>query len=283
VIVEHRDSVLGRRELALGNSCPALRTHVRGYCGYWESAPDLTRRVEFSSGTVGLIIGFGPPVGIAYPRHRFGSTVRVTSFVAGLHDSYAVAESAGWQHGVQIDLSPLGARMLLGVPMDSLVNRVVELEQILGPSAARLAEQLFETAGWQARFDVLDAAIGSRLAAAREPSPAIHWAWSRLTETGGRVGIGELANELGSSRQYLVTRFREEVGLPPKTLARILRFQRAIRLLECKNEARLTRVAHECGYYDQAHFNRDFREFAGSTPSEFLARRLPDRAGVLCG
>jgi AraC-like DNA-binding protein len=208
---------------------------------------------------------------------------RVTSFVAGLHDSYAVAESSGWQHGVQIDLTPIGAHMLLGVAMDSLANRLIELEQILGRIAARLAEQLFVSASWLARFDVLDAAIASRVAGAREPSPAISWAWRRLTETGGRLSIGALADEVGSSRQYLVTRFREEVGLPPKSLARILRFQRAIRLLESDDGARLTRVAHECGYHDQAHFNRDFREFAGSTPSGFLARRLPDRAGVLSG
>ena len=89
------DSAPGRRDLVLGNACPALRRHVRGYCGYFESGTDVAPRVEFSSEIVGLIIGFGPPVGIAYPRHRSGSTARVTSFVAGLHDSYAVAESTG--------------------------------------------------------------------------------------------------------------------------------------------------------------------------------------------
>lgn len=277
------DSGPGRRELVLGNPCAALRAYVRGYCGYFESAAGLTSRVEPSSSTVGLIVGFGPPVGIAYPSHRCGSTARVTSFVAGLHDSYAVAESTGWQQGVQIELTPIGAHMLLGVPMDSLANCVIELEQILGRFAARLAEQLYETASWQGRFDLLDGAIAGRLADAREPSPAVGWAWRRLTETDGRLSIGALAGELGSSRQYLATRFREEVGLPPKTLARILRFQRAIRLLERDDEARLTRVAHECGYHDQSHFNRDFRAFAGATPSEFRARRLPDGAGVLSG
>lgn len=263
--------------------CPALRAQVRGYCGYFESAAGRMRRVELSSGVVGLIVGFGPPVGIRYPRHGSVPTAHVTSFVAGLHDSYAVAESTGLQHGVEIDLTPIGAHMLLGVPMDSVANRVVGLEHVLGRFAARLAEQLHEAESWPARFDVLDAAIANRLVAAREPSPAISWAWRRLNETGGRLGIGALADELGASRQYLVTKFREEVGLPPKTLARILRFQRAIRFLERADEARLTRVARDCGYYDQAHFNRDFRNFAGSTPSEFLTRRLPDRGGVLCG
>lgn len=264
------------REMACRPSCPVLRTYVRGYCGYFESARSLTSRVELPSGSVGLIVGLGPAVEVAYPGHRPGSTARVTSFVAGLHDSYAVATATGWQQGVQIELTPVGAHMLLGVSMESLANRVVELDQVLGRFAARLAEQLYEAAGWPARFDVLDVVIASRLAAVRPPAPAITWALRRLTETGGLVGIGALAEELGSSRQYLAAGFREQVGLPPKTLARILRFQRVTRLLEREGEVGLAQVADECGYYDQAHLNRDFRAFAGRTPSQFLARRLPD-------
>lgn len=260
-----------------------MRACVRGYCGYSEgTAGRLVRRVEPSSGTVGLVIGFGPPVCIAYPHHGGSSPARVTSFVAGLHTTYAVAESTGRQHGVQIDMTPIGAHLLLDVPMASLANRVVELDQVLGPFATQLAEQLFDAADWPARFDVLDAAIAGRLASAREPSPVTGWAWRRLTDTGGRLSIGMLTAELGVSRQYLATRFRDEVGLPPKTLARIVRFERAIGLLGA-DAPRLTRIAHDCGYYDQAHLNRDFRELAGSTPTEFLARRLPDGAGVLYG
>ena len=275
-------SVPVRREIVLGAACPALRAYVRGYCGYFESSAGLVRRVEPSSGTVGLVIGFGPPVGIAYPRLGGASPACVTSFVAGLHACYAVAESTGQQHGIQIDMTPIGAHLLLDVPMVSLADRVVDLDQVLGPFAAELAEQLFEAADWQARFDMLDTAIARRLASAGEASPITGWAWRRLTETCGQVGIGALTAELGVSRHYLATLFRDEVGLPPKTVARILRFQRAVCLLGA-DDARLTRIAQECGYYDQSHLNRDFREFAGSTPSEFIARRLADGAGVLCG
>jgi AraC-like DNA-binding protein len=281
-VVRH-ESDLGRREIVLGAPDPGLRAHVRGYCGYFEQVAGVTRRVEFPSGSVGLIVGFGPPVGVAYPRRRAGSAATVTSFVAGLHDSYAVVESAEWQHGVQVELTPIGAHMLLGVPMHAFANRVVALEELVGTVAARLAERLSEAASWEGRFAVLDDLLASRLAAAREPSPAIARAWWRLSETGGRLGIAALGRELGSSRQYLVAGFREEVGLPPKTLARILRFQGAIRLLERDGGSRLTSIAHRSGYYDQAHFNRDFREFSGRTPTEFLARRLPDGAGVVCG
>jgi AraC-like DNA-binding protein len=68
--------------------------------------------------------------------------------------------------------------------------------------------------------------------------------------------------------------------VPPKTLARILRFEHALALLRRDDGARFAEIAERCGYYDQAHMNRDFRAFAGASPSEFLARRLPDGGGV---
>lgn len=264
-----------------GRPRPVLRSKVLRYCGYVEPAGSGATRVQLASGVVGLVIGFGAPVDVAYPCHPKGnSTAQVASFVAGLHSVYAVVESPEPQHGVQIDLTPLGAHMLLGVPMDALADRVVELDSVLGRFAARLAERLHEAASWQARFEVLDATFASRLAGAREPSPTITWAWRRLTETSGRLGIAALADELGASRQYLVTHFREEIGVTPKLLARILRFQNAVSLLEADKEASLARIAQSSGYHDQAHLNRDFRQFAGSTPTEFLARPMPDGTGL---
>jgi AraC-like DNA-binding protein len=70
------------------------------------------------------------------------------------------------------------------------------------------------------------------------------------------------------------------VGLPPKTLARIFRFDRAVSLL-AQRDARLADVAFECGYYDQAHLNRDFRGFAGTSPASFARQIVPDGGVIL--
>jgi len=94
-----------RREMVRRPSFPVLRMYVRGYCGYFEGTTALSSRVEFPSGSVGLIVGLGPAVEVAYPAHCPGSTAHVTSFVAGLHDCYAVAKATGWQQGVQIELT----------------------------------------------------------------------------------------------------------------------------------------------------------------------------------
>ena len=108
--------------------------------------------------------------------------------------------------------------------------------------------------------------------------PAVELAWRRLRDSHGGAGVAELAGELGCSRRHLSKRFGAELGLPPKALARVLRFERAVALLRAGGE--LADVAFTCGYYDQPHFNRDFRELAGTTPSDFLARALPAGSGT---
>jgi len=216
----------------------------------------------------------------------------VTSFVAGLHDRPVVTEHAGRQHGIEVLLTPLGAYTLLGVPMRELANQVVELDGLLGEGAGKLAGRLAETPGWDERLALLDDALGLRLAAGPRPSPEVGHVFSRLLRTHGGVPVGGLAGEVGWSRRHLVARFHEQVGLPPKVMARVLRFQRSLRLLQAEAERSAgagarrragrswAELALACGYYDQAHLNRDFRAFAGCTPTEFLAARLPGGAGV---
>ena len=93
-------------------------------------------------------------------------------------------------------------------------------------------------------------------------------AWSRLQETSGRIRIGQLARELGCSRRLLETQFKDDVGLSPKTVARLVRFASVRRHID-QDRHRWADIAHEHGYCDQAHLNRDFRDLAGTTPTEF--------------
>ena len=279
VTVVRHDSPLGRWEMASRDPDPRLRGHVRDYVGYVEVTPGPLRRREVPSADVTFIISFGPAIGVSDPGDAAAPANRRTSFVAGLHDAPVLTEHAGYQHGIEVRLAPLAARRLFGVPMHMLANNVVALEDLLGRDAERLVERLHEAPGWAPRFALLDDAIARRLQDARPPSPGVAWAWERLRETHGALPVGTLAGELGWSRRHLAAQFREQVGLPPKLLARILRFDRVIALLRRADPERWAEVAYDCGYYDQAHFNRDFRAFTGSTPGAFLASRMPDAGG----
>jgi len=276
--VERHASLLGRWEIAFRPPPPELRAVVQHYVGWFEQTPRPFRRRELPIGAVPVIVSFGDP--FLLTDADSGRSDRRVSFVAGMHDRWSVVEHAGRSHGVEIYFTPLGARRVLGLPLRELTNLEVELEDVLGVTFTReLVERLATAPGWAERFALLDATIAVKLAEAPVPTPLVGWAWRRLRESDGRLAIGALAAEIGCSRRHLVAQFHEQLGLPPKTLARVLRFNRAVELLQRDDGSRFGEIALDCGYYDQAHLNRDFRAFAGDAPTAFLARRLPDGAG----
>jgi AraC-like DNA-binding protein len=256
-------------ELASRPPHPALARHVRSLAGWHERADGPVRRAELPGGRIVLVVSFGPALDV--DGRRFGS------FVAGLHDAPAITEHAGEGHGIQAYLTPLGGRRLLGMPMGELTGLVVELSDLIGgAAAAELAERLFAAGDWPARFALLERAIAARVLDAPRLPAGLDWAWERLAESDGAVPVGALADELGWSRRHLGASFREHLGLPPKALAQLLRFERGLERLRAG--ADLADVALESGYYDQAHFNRDFRRFAGTTPTEY--RRATSGSGL---
>jgi AraC-like DNA-binding protein len=248
---------------------------VLSYTGYVEHAAGPMRRLEVPFAGIPMIISLGPSLLVDGVRHR--------SFVGGLDDTPTITEYTGEQHGIQVNLTPLGARRLLGLPMVQLARRVVALEDALGPRAAQLVEHLYELPGWAARFAHVDAVLLARLRDAAPVAPELEHGWARLRATDGAVPIATLAGEVGWSRRHLAARFRDEAGLPPKAVARVMRFERVTRTLRAHGAAGLADVAYACGYADQSHLNRDFREFAGTTPTGYAARLLPGGAGVAAG
>jgi AraC-like DNA-binding protein len=243
-------------ELATRPPHPALAPHIRSLAGWHERADGPVRRAELPGGRIVLVISFGPTLDV--DGSRYGS------FVAGLHDAPALTEHAGEGHGIQAYLTPLGGRRLLGMPMGELTRQVVELEDLIGTN--ELSERLAAAPDWGTRFALLERAIAERTLAAPPVAPELEWVWQRLHED---VPIGELAAKLGWSRRHLAATVHRELGMAPKPLARLLRFERAVERLRAG--ADLTDVALDSGYYDQAHFNRDFKAFAGVTPTEYRA------------
>src|SRR3954453_17845242 len=194
---------------------PPLAGRVTSYYGFEVETPEPVRQRE-GPGTDVVVI-------LTFEEHWLIDGARHPSFVAGLHDRQVTTEHPGRSLGMQVNLDPLAARALVGAPLHELTGRTVPAEEILDPL---LTERLAVASDWNARFALLDDVLAHRLADAR-PSPEVVWAWRRLCATHGRVAIGELAAELGWSRKRIVSRFRDEIGLPPKTVARLLRFERA--------------------------------------------------------
>ncbi|MDP9138147.1 MAG: helix-turn-helix domain-containing protein, partial [Pseudomonadota bacterium] len=200
------------------------------------------------------------------PDDRYGT------FAAGLSDRPVTIDSFGSSHCLQIDFTPEGARRFFRLPMCELANRMVALGDVLGGQADELRERLGEMTSWPARFAFVEAALLERLKGNLPASPAITWAYGKLLETGGAMRIGALCERLDCSRKHLVSKFHEEIGLPPKAVARIIRFNHALGLARQGPESGWADIAAACGYADQSHLCREFRDLAGEMPSAWQAR-----------
>ena len=270
-------SELGRWESVVAEPHALLRRYVREYVGGVESTVAPLCRRELPTEIAPVIFNFGAPFRV-FDRHDPSRFVEHTSFVTGAFDAYVLVASTGSYECLQVNFTILGARLFLGQPLGALANQVVALDAALGPSASRLTDQLADAPDWPARFDLLDRAILDRIRAAMVP-PSVAWVMQQLVRRQGQIGIGPLAAAVGCSHRHLVKQFTEQIGLGPKVLARVLRFGQAAGRLTRDSGGHLADIAHDCGYYDQAHFTRDFRAFAGVTPTELLASRLPHRGG----
>lgn len=247
----------------------SLRPFLLGPIEGWEqvdAAPTQLREVPFPG--VPLILGLETAWEIDGPT---GST-RESSFVAGLHAAPTLVRpgAPSWSC-IELRLTPIAAHRILGLPMHELANRTVALADI-APEADGLVERLRDVC-WPERFDLVEGFLLRRLDAAREPTREVEWSWQVLSRTDGRAAIAEIASELGWSHRRLIARFREQVGLTPKAVGRVMRFDRAVSALKSA-AAGLSEVAYECGYYDQAHMNRDFRALGGTTPDSFRSAQL---------
>jgi AraC-like DNA-binding protein len=202
----------------------------------------------------------------------FGARLSAHAVVGGLHTTPALLDASLPQDGVQLALTPAGARALLGVPASELAGGVVDLQDVVGRRGAELVERLAAADDPGARLAVLDAWLEPMDV---PPVPAeVARAWHVLLRSRGRVRVERLAAEVGWSRRHLGERFIAATGLPPKQLARIVRFENARRHL-ARPEVPLAEVAARCGYADQAHLAREWREMAGCTPGEWRRVELP--------
>jgi AraC-like DNA-binding protein len=268
--VRHESPYNGTFDVTVRAPVRALRPFIDAYQGYVDHTPGVLARRELPLGRVVLVLSFGEPYRIGHSRT--GEVTTGASFVAGLHDAYVSTQQLGPTAGMQVNLTPWGAYLLLQRPMHELANRTVALDDVVN-AWKLLTPRLAEAENWDKRFALLEDALLARMSRAHPLSPGIVWAWRQLEASRGSVSIGALAERLGWSRKHLAAKFREQIGLPPKTAARVLRFHQTVGLIERGAEMPWAAIAMRSGYYDQAHFIRDFTEFAGQTPTEFLANR----------
>jgi AraC-like DNA-binding protein len=218
-----------------------------------------------------VILSLGPPTRLAAMPDPGQPPAAFGALASGLHSRPALIAYGRDLAGIQLDVTPRGARALLGVPAGELARTVVGLDALLGPAAGELLERLQEADEWPARFALIDRALARRLGRVAPAPPALDAAWRLIVGGGGAARVADVAAAVGWSRRQLHARFTREYGVGPKELARIVRFTRAQRLLKRDPGITLAAAAVASGYCDQAHMAREWNELAGCPPSRWLA------------
>ena len=274
-------------------ACPQRPSRVAGVtmAGFRIRDLDALRMVPHPAVTLLLDFGTSSPVlGRAAERQQRGSIVAGPGLGSG-GTLWAWGENV---ECVQVRLSPVIAGAVLGASPADLDGAVVALDDLWGREASRIRERLGEVSSWQDRFALTDELLARRYEAGPPVDPEVAWAWDRIVGGRGLVRVDKLALELGWSRKRLWSRFRSQLGLPPKRAVKLVRFDHAAHRLVAGESA--AGVAAETGYADQSHLHRDVVAFTGVTPGAvvdepFLAvddiawpgppHRRPDLTGQL--
>jgi AraC-like DNA-binding protein len=293
-------SDLGRWRSAQRPAEPRLRDYVLGYFASEGFLPRPLHERHLPPREVAIVLNFAAPHRIIDPSDPKRTTEHRNAWIVALQHRHQIREAFGARDFMVIRLTPIGAQMLLGTPMDLLTDRTLALEDVDSRFSRLLTAHAEAAHDWATRFDIVENMIAARLASAPVPPAGLLHSWRILQESPNQVDLARLPEDFGCSRRYLIAQFHKYFGMTPKMIARISRFHLALaavhRLgrrdplprtegkpyLDCQADEsvhtatqatiRWTDLALDCGYYDQSHFINEFRSFSGLSPLEFLRR-----------
>lgn len=242
---------------------PPLADYVANMWALRDVPAHSTERIV-PSGTLELVVNLDKDAIRIYDPRRMAWQQYSGTVVSGAYRRFFVIDTRDHASIVGVHFRPGGAWAFLGVPPGELADRHVDLETLWGRSALELRDRLCAAATATDRFAVLETALVLRLAGFHHGHPAVPFALNELGRPG--VTVGEVAAGVDLSRRRLIEVFTAEVGMTPKRLSRVLRFQRASALARSGTAVDWARLARACGYFDQSHLIHDVSEFTGTSP-----------------
>ncbi|WP_147918296.1 AraC family transcriptional regulator [Ruania zhangjianzhongii] len=275
-------------------AAPALPGLVASTVGYHSSGQRPGVHRGLPSPHLTFIISLDEPIATGESPEHLASSHAYSNevLVAGLHTAPAYVRQPSHEAGIEIAVHPLAARVLFGAPAGELDPLTVEGTDLLGAEIARLRYQLLEQPDWPRRFDLIADYLRRRTDTAGRAGrvrPELVEAWTWMARHRGTGSMRGLAEHVALSPRQLRTLFDREVGHSPKVVSRLMRFQHASQQVaqgaSTGYPRTLAEVAHRCGYYDQSHLVREFRELTHAAPTEWITqeRRIIQAGGHLGG
>lgn len=177
--------------------------------------------------------------------------------------------ASGEVHIFNILLQPAALHRLVGIDMTCLINEGIPAREVLGRRAVLLDDAVRSAPDFPSRVAAAERWFGA-IQEGSVPEDGIGVASRRLLAARGRGRIAALATQSGLSARQFQRRFTTQVGLPPKLYARTARFDAALTMHRSQPTKPWTRIVHEAGYFDQAHFVRECHALVGMPPNQFI-------------
>jgi AraC-like DNA-binding protein len=258
--------------LAFYRPAPPLDRHIVCFW-YADLRAPYQREKILPTGTVELIINFGSPFRLYDRNQPTLFALQTESWLVGLHTAYLINEPLAETHMIGVRFKPGGAAAFFPNPAVELHNQVVPADALWGRFIPEAREQLYAAPTLSARFALLERLLRSRLCDPPRSLNLVQFAVDAIAGRGGALAIGALCDQIGISHKQLVAQFQRMVGVSPKALARIYRFQQVLNTIDPAGPIDWAEIAHSALYYDQSHFNKDFASFTGLSPTEYLRLR----------
>lgn len=217
---------------------------------------------------VELVVHFGDPFKTTFSDNS--TSIQTRSFVVAQMKSFMKIQANGTTGIIAVRFSALGAYHFFGMPMKEIASREVGLKNLWNDFAMEIEEKINLANTTQQRSEIIQRYLQIQLSRNGYIDKGIEFCVNEIRKSKGMVSVEMLANKVGISNRQLVRRFDKCIGLAPKEFARITKFIASLDTIRNSNYENLTEVALETGYYDQAHFIHDFKEFSGLTPTEYL-------------
>jgi AraC-like DNA-binding protein len=245
--------------------CDTLQPFVESFA-VQETAEEQSYKVL--PGT-GLVIGFQYKGRLSYLENEKEIPLSVSG-VTGLQDSFRIFKNSSQIGTVLVFFKEAGAAVFFKQPLHELFRESVSLDNfMLRSELLILEEQLCEAQTDQAKIKAVERFLLARIDPAL-PDPLVLAALTLIKDSKGTIRMKELAEKLNSSQSPLEKRFRKAVGASPKKFASIVRLRSLLQTY--KPDQLLTDLGYEAGFYDQAHFIKEFKTFTGQTPEDFFKK-----------
>jgi len=252
---------------------PGLQPFVKCFWTLEDECPGKPARQRvIPDGCMEMIFHYGDPYTQYFDNGSF--IIQPRCFIFGQITSYIEIAPTGTSGIVAARFLPEGLMPFLPVPVSSLENKAVSLEEIFGDQGKILGETVISAPGNIERIKLIEDFLMERLAQPQAIDSITKACVKEIFQSKGKEGMMKLAHKMNINRRNMERRFTTAIGMSPKQLSKVVRLQAAVKMLGQKKFSSLTSLAYENGYYDQAHFIKDFKEFTGVSPKLFFADNM---------